>query len=265
MRLSGEEGFGRRGPGRLGRARIGPLCRCLAGLGVLHALEDGTYLASESTSYPIPALHGEVRERRRQATHPAKTKPELVARGPNQCWSSDIEKLKGPKRGGYYGLCVVLEIFSCYVVAWCVAPTESAELAKALMPTSFSATRSPRASSGSTRTSGNSVTSNPVTELLTFLGIGRGHSCPHVPTTPTRRADSRRSSTARAFCEQFFSYYCHEHRHSEIGYHRPASVHGTAAEVRAERAETLEVADAANPCPLWPPPPVVPPELPSIA
>jgi len=44
---------------------------------------------------------------------------------------------------------------------------------------------------------------------------------------------------ARTFCEAFFSYYNHEHRHSGIGYHTPASVHfGTAAEVRAQRAET---------------------------
>jgi len=37
-------------------------------------------------------------------------------------------------------------------------------------------------------------------------------------------------------------------RHSGIGYHTPASVHfGTAAEVRAQRAETLQAAYATNP------------------
>ncbi len=56
-------------------------------------LDEGTYLASESTFYRILCQHGEVRERRRQATHPAKKKPELVARGPNQCWSW----VKGPE------------------------------------------------------------------------------------------------------------------------------------------------------------------------
>jgi putative transposase len=53
---------------------------------------------------------------------------------------------------------------------------------------------------------------------------------------------------ARVFCETFFAYYNHEHRHSGIGYHTPASVHhGTANEVRAQRQVTLDVAYAANP------------------
>ena len=52
---------------------------------------------------------------------------------------------------------------------------------------------------------------------------------------------------ARAFCETFFNYYNHDHRHSGIGYHTPASVHyGTAEEVRTQRTETLEAAYAAN-------------------
>ena len=53
---------------------------------------------------------------------------------------------------------------------------------------------------------------------------------------------------ARAFCEEFFAYYNHEHRHSGIGLHTPASVHyGTAARVRAERQATLDAAYAPNP------------------
>jgi putative transposase len=53
---------------------------------------------------------------------------------------------------------------------------------------------------------------------------------------------------ARAFCETFFAYYNHQHRHSGIGLHTPASVHyDTAAEIRAERARTLDAAYAANP------------------
>ena len=96
-------------------------------------LDEGTYLASVSSFYRILRAHSEVRERRRQATHPAKVKPELVADRPLVVWSWDITKLKGPKRGEYYDLYVVLDIFSRYVVAWCVAPSESGELAKDLI------------------------------------------------------------------------------------------------------------------------------------
>jgi putative transposase len=53
---------------------------------------------------------------------------------------------------------------------------------------------------------------------------------------------------ARAFGERFFGYYNHEHRHSGIGLHTPASVHhGTAAQIRAMRQQTLDSAYAAHP------------------
>jgi putative transposase len=55
-------------------------------------LDEGTYLASVSSFYRILRANGEVRERRRQATHPAKVKPELVAAAPYVCWSWDIER-----------------------------------------------------------------------------------------------------------------------------------------------------------------------------
>ena len=79
-------------------------------------LDEGTYLASVSSFYRILRANDEVRERRRQATHPAKVKPELVADRPNVVWSWDITKLKGPKRGEYFDLYVVLDIFTRYVV-----------------------------------------------------------------------------------------------------------------------------------------------------
>ena len=53
---------------------------------------------------------------------------------------------------------------------------------------------------------------------------------------------------ANAFCTQFFTYYNHEHRHSGIGMHTPASVHhGTAAAIQARRTATLHTAFLAPP------------------
>lgn len=63
-------------------------------------LDEDVYLASQSTFYRLlRTLHGDVRERRSQATHPAHVKPELVAHAPNQVWSWDITKLHGPAPG----------------------------------------------------------------------------------------------------------------------------------------------------------------------
>jgi putative transposase len=55
-------------------------------------LDDGVYLCSISTMYRLLTVAGENRERRRQRTHPAKKKPELIATAPNQVWSWDIER-----------------------------------------------------------------------------------------------------------------------------------------------------------------------------
>lgn len=97
-----------------------------------HSLE-GTYLCSVRTMYRILEAHQEVRERRNQRRHPCYTKPELLATAPNQVWSWDITKLKGPVKWTYYYLYVILDIFSRYVVGWMVARRELAALAKKLI------------------------------------------------------------------------------------------------------------------------------------
>ena len=96
-------------------------------------LEEQTYLCSTRTMYRVLAEAGEVRERRDQARHPAYTKPELVATAPNQVWSWDITKLKGPVAYVYFSLYVILDLFSRYVVGWMVAAHEGARLAERLI------------------------------------------------------------------------------------------------------------------------------------
>jgi putative transposase len=242
-------------------------------------LDEGVYLASVSSFYRLLRAHGEVRERRRQASHPARVRPELVARMPLVVWSWDITKLKGPRRGEYYDLYVVLDIFSRYVVAWLVAPCESGELAKELIADAVARHRVPPGQLNIHADRGSSMTSNPVVELLAFLGIGRSHSRPHVsndnpysesqfktlkycPAFPERFGFIE---DARAFCETFFTYYNHDHHHSGIGYHTPASVHyGTAIEVRAQRQNTLAAAYTANPTRFRHRQPEAP-ELPTVA
>ncbi len=122
------------------------------------------------------------------------------------------------------------------------------------------------------------MTSKPVAQLLVDLGVARSHSRPHVsndnpyseanfktlkyfPDFPGRFGSIQ---DARAFCEEFFTYYNHEHRHRALGLHTPASVHfGTAPEIRAARAAVLESAYAANPKRFARPP--APPKLPMAA
>ena len=106
------------------------------------------------------------------------------------------------------------------------------------------------------------MTSKPVAQLLVDLGVARSHSRPHVSNDNPYSESNFKTlkycpafpghfgsiQDARAFCAVFFEYYNHEHRHSGIGLHTPASVHyGTAPEIRAQRAVTLDAAYAANP------------------
>ena len=242
-------------------------------------LDDGIYLCSISTMYRLLAVAGENRERRRQRTHPAKKKPELIARRPNEVWSWDITKLQGPERGVYYELFVIIDIFSRYVVGWTVSPAETGELAEAFIADTLTrqGIKADQLTLHADR--GTSMTSKPVAQLLVDLGVARSHSRPHVsndnpyseanfktlkycPAFPGRFGSIE---DARAFCADFFEHYNHVHRHAGIGLHTAASVHyDTATEIRAKRAETLDAAYAVNPARFHHRRPT-PPKLPTVA
>ena len=97
-------------------------------------LDEGRYLASERTMYRLLATqHGGVRERRAQLEHPPYAAPELLAERPNEVWSWDISKLKGPAKWTHFYLYVILDVYSRYAVAWTVQHRENAQLAKALI------------------------------------------------------------------------------------------------------------------------------------
>ena len=141
-------------------------------------IDEGTYLASISTMYRLLRLCGESRDRRRQRTHPARTKPQLLAKTPNEVWSWDLTKLPGPARHEFYELYAVIDIFSRYVPGWLVAPAESAELAEAFIAETIARNGVAPRSLHADRDS--SMTSKPVAQLLVDLGVARSHSRPHV-------------------------------------------------------------------------------------
>lgn len=146
-------------------------------------LDEGRYLGSIATFYRLLREFGESRERRAQATHPAKVKPELSATGPNQVWSWDITKLRGPAKWSCYHLYVILDIFSRYVVGWMVAPRESAKLAETLIRQTCAKQAVSRDQLSLHADRGSSMTSKPVALLLADLGVAQSHSRPTSPTT----------------------------------------------------------------------------------
>jgi hypothetical protein len=96
-------------------------------------LDEGRYLGSVRTMYRVLKSAQQTGERRRQRRHPVYTKPELLAIRPNEVWSWDITKIKGPIKWSYFHLYVILDIFSRYVVGWMIAARETAVLAKQLI------------------------------------------------------------------------------------------------------------------------------------
>ncbi len=243
-------------------------------------LDDGTYLCSTRTMYRIlAARHGGVRERRDQLTHPAYTKPELLAERPNELWSWDISKLKGPVKWTYYYLYSILDVFSRYVVGWTVQHRENGQLAKALIEQATEQQQITPKVLTLHADRGGPMRGKPVAFLLADLGVTMTHSRPYTssdnpysesnfktlkyrPEFPERFDDIEH---ARTHCRWFFDWYNHQHRHSGIGLMTPTAVHyGRATELHAQRAIVLADAYARSPERFVRKPPV-PPELPTAA
>ena len=225
-------------------------------------LDEGTYLCSERTMYRILADNEEVKERRNQLKHPEYTKPELLAEGPNEVWSWDITKLRGPVKWTYFYLYVILDIFSRYVVGWMVAPRETAGLAQKLIRESCEKQAIDPGQLTIHADRGSPMIAKTTAQLFVTLGVNKSHSRPHVsddnpysesqfktlkycPGFPDRFGSLQDSV---AFCRSFFTWYNTEHRHSGIGMLTPEVVHyGLARDVVESRKKVLEVAFEAHP------------------
>ncbi len=243
-------------------------------------LDEGTYLCSTRTMYRIlAARHGGVRERRDQLTHPGYAKPELLAEAPNELWSWDVSKLKGPAKWTYYYLYVILDVFSRYIVGWTVQYRENGQLAKALIEQTTEQQQITPKILTLHADRGAPQRAKPVAFLLADLGITKTHSRPYTSsdnpyseaqfkTLKYRPGFPARFDTiehAREHCRRFVDWYNHAHCHSGIGLMTPAAVHhGHAEQLHAARAIVLDAAYERNPERFVRKPPA-PPQLPTAA
>ena len=225
-------------------------------------LEEQTYLCSTRTMYRILDAAQEVRERRNQARHPAYVRPELVATAPNQIWSWDITKLKGPIPYLYYSLYVILDLFSRYVVGWMVAAHENARLAQRLIEATCVKQGIGPHQLTIHADRGAPMRSKLVAELFSDLSIGASHSRPRVsndnpfseaqfrtfkyrPEFPARFGSIEH---ARSVSHELFTWYNDAHHHSGLTYLTPTDVHHGRAPTRlAVRHHTHLAAYDAHP------------------
>jgi putative transposase len=225
-------------------------------------LDEGQYHCSWRTMYRILDEHAEVRERRNQLRHPTYQRPELLATGPKQLWSWDITKLRGPAKGQFYYLYVILDVFSRYVPGWLIAERESAELAEELIAETCRKQGITAAQLTIHADRGGPMLAKPVAQLMADLGVQKSHSRPHVsndnpyseaqfrtlkycPTYPDRFGSV---ADARQWGDDFFQWYNHEHHHTGLALLTPADVHhGRAAALLAQRQAILQRAYEAHP------------------
>ena len=225
-------------------------------------LDESQYLCSTRTMYRILDQAGQTRERRDQLVHPAYQKPELLATAPNQLWSWDITKLRGPVKWTYFYLYVILDVFSRYVTGWMIADRESAGLATHFLEESILKHDIPPGQLNIHADRGKVMRAKPVAFLMADLSVTKTHSRPYVsddnpysesqfktlkyrPDFPDRFGCIQDS---RAFCQEFFAWYNDAHRHSGIGMLTPAMVHfGQAPGVLAQRQTVLDAAYLAHP------------------
>ena len=223
-------------------------------------LDDGRYLCLVRTMYRLLASQGEVRERRRQLRHPRYRKPELLATGPNEVWSWDITKLRGPVKG------------STTASTWC--------------STSSAATSSAGCWPNARASCWPSVPRRPVAKYPGrgpadaarrprpehYLEVGgstagrprhpqQPQPPPHQQRQPLLRGPAQNPEVPPmvsgslwlapgrpALLPRVFPWYNHQHHHSGLAMLTPANVHfGRAPEILAHRAKVLHAAYAAHP------------------
>lgn len=225
-------------------------------------LEEGKYLASPSTMYRVLRSQRAVRERRAVRRHPSYTRPELVATAPNQVWTWDITKVRGPDRRVWFHLYVILDIYSRYVVGWMLAATESASLAERFIAETLEKEGVTRGTLTLHSDRGTSMRSRTVAEMLDDLGVTKSHSRPRTSNDnpfsesqfktmkycPFFPGSFASIEEGREFFGPFFGWYNTEHHHSGIAMLTPATVHGGRVdEVLEVRQAALDAGHAAHP------------------
>lgn len=225
--------------------------------------DEGLYVASESSFYRV--LHEEDLMAHRSAARPGRhAKPKaLVAAGPCQVWSWDITYLRSAKRGEFYYLYLVLDVWSRKIVGWEVHEVECSDLASCVVESACA--REGVRMGALTLHSDNGGPMKGATMLATLrrLGIAASFSRPRVsddnaiceaifrtlkyrPGYPRKPFESLEA--ARAWVATFVAWYNGEHLHSAIKYVTPNDRHeGRDVAILAARHELYVAAKRATP------------------
>ena len=233
---------------------------------IVPALADkGEYIASESTMYRILREEKEQNHRgRSQEPHKHGKPTSYCATAPNQVWTWDITYLKGPIKGLFFYLYLIIDIFSRDIVGWEVWAEESAEHASELIKrTCLRQKRLTTMPLVLHSDNGSPMKGATMLAALYDLGITPSNSRPRVSNdnpyseslfkTLKYRPNYQPKGfetieEAREWCQLFVKWYRYDNHHSGIKFLTPAQRHaGRSEEILKNRHDVYEAAKAAHP------------------
>ncbi len=225
-------------------------------------MDEGIYIASIRTFYRILEGDGELQERRLQASHPKQQAPILEATAPNQVWSWDITRIKGPWKGKFYYLYVMIDIYSRYIVGWMLAERENARKAQHFIRETASRHLGENVSVTIHNDRGSPMKAGSTMELVERLGLKHSFSRPRTsddnPYSESQFKTLKYShgfpsffesiGEGEAFLDEWFTWYNAEHRHCGLNLHTPESVYrGKVMDVVRRRQDLMDLAYSLNP------------------
>lgn len=195
----------------------------------------------------------------RTSSRQARDKPVLKATGPGQVWSWDITDLYSPWRGKTFKAYKVIDIYSRRIVGFRVEDREVDSLARDMFEDAIRAHGAPQFVHAD---SGAAMRSTLLRDALAAHGVGMSHNRPYTSNdNPFSEAGFRTMKyrpgypkvftdldAARAYIQDYVTWYNTEHRHSAIALFTPAQVHdGSWQQIWTARDTALQVYHDAHP------------------
>lgn len=227
-------------------------------------LDQGIYLASESSFYRVLNAHKQLNHRGRSQAPKKLFKPtSFAATGPNQVWTWDITYLASPVKGLYYYLYMFEDIFSRKIVGYEVHEKECGEWAAQLVQRCMLREQCFSQPPVLHSDNGAPMKAQTMRAKLDELGVQSSYSRPRVsndnpysealfktlkyrPNWPS--SGFNRLDDARNWVDKFVGWYNTEHKHSKLNFVTPVERHAQQdGEILAKRRQVLENAKAANP------------------
>ncbi|WP_339779354.1 IS3 family transposase [uncultured Marinobacter sp.] len=227
-------------------------------------LDEGLYLASESSFYRILKAHNQLNHRG-QSLAPQRSREATThhASGPCEVWCWDITYCASTVRGQFYYLYMFEDVYSRKIVGYEVYETESGDYAAGLLQRCLLREQCLHRPLVLHSDNGAPMKAQTMKAKLEELGVLPSYSRPRVsndnafseslfrtlkyrPGWPSSGFNSLEE--ARRWVDRFVNWYNHEHKHSKLRFVTPHERHsGEDAAILAQRQRVLEQAKKRTP------------------